>query len=90
MTGTAISGKTFANSKKMEATINRNYAEVSSGDDLGLDGIRSGWNGFLQRCEDYWDLFTIWLHRNQPTMPLREFMAEVDEMNKADVRSFIP
>ncbi|GHT44409.1 hypothetical protein AGMMS49965_19970 [Bacteroidia bacterium] len=69
----------------MEATINRKYAEVSSGDDIGLDGIRSGWNGFLQRCEDYWDLFTIWLHRNEPTMPLREFMEEVDEMNKAKI-----
>ncbi|GHT21269.1 hypothetical protein AGMMS4957_09800 [Bacteroidia bacterium] len=58
------------------ATINRNYAEVVSGGKIGLDGIRAGWYRFLERCEDYWDLFTIWMRRNQPTYPLEDVMKE--------------
>ncbi|WP_055432961.1 hypothetical protein [Candidatus Symbiothrix dinenymphae] len=60
----------------IEATVNKNYTDVARGYSISFGNIRRGWYRFLERCEDYWDLFTIWLHRNEPTMPLREFMEQ--------------
>jgi hypothetical protein len=62
----------------MEATVNRNYTEVANDYSISFDGIRGVWYRFLERCEDYWDIFTIWLHRNEETVSLDEFNQYVD------------
>jgi hypothetical protein len=69
----------------METIANKSYIEVASGAAIHLDGIRSAWHRFCQTCEDYWDVFTIWLHRNDPKMSLEEFNKLIDERLKDDV-----
>ncbi|GHT25107.1 hypothetical protein AGMMS49965_01910 [Bacteroidia bacterium] len=71
----------------METAVNKGYMDVASGGRFYFDGIRAVWHQFLQRCEDYWDLFTIWLHRNAETVSLEEFNHYVDALIEKDVQT---
>ncbi|GHT49277.1 hypothetical protein AGMMS49982_02390 [Bacteroidia bacterium] len=72
----------------IDATVNKNYTDVAHGYSISFDNIRRGWYRFLERCEDYWDLFTIWMHRNAETVSLEEFNQYVDNLIEKDVQTY--
>ncbi|GHT43693.1 hypothetical protein AGMMS49965_18000 [Bacteroidia bacterium] len=60
----------------MEATVNGNYTDAAHGYSISFANIRRWWYRFLERCEDHWDAFTIWMRRNDETYPLEDVMKE--------------
>ncbi|GHV69579.1 hypothetical protein FACS1894199_18480 [Bacteroidia bacterium] len=54
--------------------------EMTHEHSIQIDEIHSAWGRFCQRCEDYWDLFTIWLRRNDEKISLEEFNKYVDDL----------